>query len=651
MRLKTLFFASIGFCTAIFVLASLGIVVEEWRRAKAAYEAAEAVASLRPVLEASERLALERGGFNEALLADTPASDDTLASLASLCALTDAALDRSIAATLATHYSGAAQYGAELRLVRSDVADLRARAEAEIGRPRSARAEAFVTGYAARMFDATARVTKIQAGIDMVVSRVDPDIIQYAALARVIGLVRDYAGRKQTLYVQILASGSAIDAPLEGRLADADARIDAYWSRALTIVDTAGERRLGAVAQAIQDSYFLATAAVYARIRAMQPPSRGWGGDVASFRAWGTPTLQSLLKLRDAALDIATERTATETRWAIFGLVGALASALLVAAAAAALALYLGRSVVYPLSDLEAAVARIADGDLVGKVPEVARANEVGRVARALDTLRLKLIAATEDRNLREAELRQAKLAAEAANRAKSDFLANMSHELRTPLNAVLGFSEILANQIAGPLSARYCEYAGNINDAGQHLLSLINDVLDLAKVEVGRVELDDAVVDLTQTVRACERIIRPRAASAMLDPVVDVPDDSLLVRGDERRLKQIILNLVSNAVKFTPQGGRVVVAGRLLATRETILTVADTGIGMKPEEVPIALEAFRQIDSAANRQYDGTGLGLPLAKNLVELHGGTLTVDTTPGHGTTIKVTLPAARACTKVA
>jgi signal transduction histidine kinase len=405
------------------------------------------------------------------------------------------------------------------------------------------------------------------------------------------------------------------------------------------------------MAKAIQHEYFETNAAVYARIRSAQPPRDGWPGDVASFRAWGVPTLQSLLKLRDAALEIANERTTTQARKAIAGVAAALAAALLFAVTAGSFCVYFARSVVYPLSDLERAVARIADGDLHRNVPETGRGNEIGRVARALDTLRLRLIAANGERDEREHELTQSKLTAESASRAKSEFLANMSHELRTPLNAVLGFSEIIINQLAGPVGERYREYAENINKAGQHLLSLINDVLDLSKVEVGRMDLDEVPVDLAQTVIACDRIIRPRAAGAGLELVLDLPVGGLVVRADERRLKQIVLNLLSNAVKFTPQGGRVVAAVRRLSTGEAVVSVADTGIGMRPEEVPIALEAFRQVDSGLNRRHDGTGLGLPLVKNFVELHGGRLAIDTAPGEGTTVTVTLPAERSVAQAA
>ena len=251
----------------------------------------------------------------------------------------------------------------------------------------------------------------------------------------------------------------------------------------------------------------------------------------------------------------------------------------------------------------------------------------------------------------RETVLREAKEQAESASRSKSEFLANMSHELRTPLNAVLGFSEIIRDAIMGPVDARYQEYANDIYTAGRHLLSLINDVLDLSKIEVGRLELQEEDVDIADVVATCNRIIEGRAKEAELDLAVNIASELPLVRADARRLKQIVLNLLSNAVKFTPAGGRITVTAGTLHSGEPIIAVSDTGIGMRSEDVALALEPFRQIDGALNRRYEGTGLGLPLVQRLVQLHGGSLSIKTAPGAGTTITLRLPAERCVREVA
>ena len=230
------------------------------------------------------------------------------------------------------------------------------------------------------------------------------------------------------------------------------------------------------------------------------------------------------------------------------------------------------------------------------------------------------------------------------ASKAKSDFLARMSHELRTPLNAIIGFSEMIRDAAVGPLDARYREYGGDINGAGRHLQNIINDILDISKLEDGRLELRDEIVSIGETVEACRRIVTAMAESAGVALSIDIPASTPLIRSDQLRFRQILLNLMSNGVKFTPPGGRVSVSASVEA-EGAVIAVADTGIGMKEEDIPIALEPFRQIDGALSRRFDGTGLGLPLAKALVELHGGRLDIKSAPAKGTVVRILLPLER------
>ncbi len=244
-----------------------------------------------------------------------------------------------------------------------------------------------------------------------------------------------------------------------------------------------------------------------------------------------------------------------------------------------------------------------------------------------------------------EANLRQAKEEAELASRTKTEFLANISHELRTPLNAIIGFAEILSSQIFGQLGdQRYVSYAADIRDSGQHLLNLINDVLDVSKIEFGKLELTEESVDLAAVLESCMRLMRDRAESAGLELRAELPQELPLLQGDARRLKQILLNLMSNAVKFTPAGGQVVVRATV-APDGLSIEVADTGIGIAPNDLEKALRPFGQIDSRMARRYQGSGLGLPLTKSMIELHGGRLTLESAVGRGTTATVWLPSAR------
>jgi len=251
----------------------------------------------------------------------------------------------------------------------------------------------------------------------------------------------------------------------------------------------------------------------------------------------------------------------------------------------------------------------------------------------------------TEQRRVEET-LRKAKEQAELASRAKSEFLANTSHELRTPLNAIIGFSEIILQQMFGPLgSERYLEYARDIHHSGAHLLSIINDLLDLAKVEAGRFDMVEDAVALRAVVDSSVRFVRDRAQAAGVELSVDVERAAPQLFGDERAIKQIVLNLLSNAVKFTLKGGRVDVSARLAADGWLEVVVADTGIGMSPHEIEIALTPFGQVESAFNRRYEGTGLGLPLVARFVELHGGRLTIESETGRGTTATARFPPER------
>lgn len=237
-------------------------------------------------------------------------------------------------------------------------------------------------------------------------------------------------------------------------------------------------------------------------------------------------------------------------------------------------------------------------------------------------------------------KLRELNLKIEAASTAKSQFLANMSHEFRTPLNAIIGFTEVLQDQIPGPLNAEQLEYLGDIHDGGQLLLRLINDVLDLSKVEAGRLELFYETFPIAQTVRETITTLRGLAEKKGLSIQLNLPPDLGLITADHIRFKQILYNLLSNAVKFTDQGSVTVSA--LLEDRQLHLTVADTGIGIRAEDMDRIFIEFSQVDDSHARRHEGTGLGLALSKQLAEAHGGRIWVDSTFGVGSTFHVMLP---------
>jgi signal transduction histidine kinase len=301
-----------------------------------------------------------------------------------------------------------------------------------------------------------------------------------------------------------------------------------------------------------------------------------------------------------------------------------------VSAGALVLALLLGFvlswSLIGPIQNIDNRLAGIASGDFSGHV-EVENRDELGALGANVNRMN--------------EELRRLYLELEAASRHKSEFLANMSHELRTPLNAIIGFSQVLRDEMVGSVNPKQSEYLDDIISSGNHLLSLINDVLDLSKVEAGQVELDVHPFSLREALERGVVMVRERATEDGVrvafeaDPEIDVVD------GDERRIKQVIFNLLSNAVKFTPAGGEVDVSA-MRVNGEVRVSVADTGPGVDPEDHERIFEEFRQTESGLE-QHEGTGLGLALSKRFVELHGGRIWIESELGRGSTFVFTLPA--------
>jgi PAS domain S-box-containing protein len=249
------------------------------------------------------------------------------------------------------------------------------------------------------------------------------------------------------------------------------------------------------------------------------------------------------------------------------------------------------------------------------------------------------------ERKAMELELVESKDAAEFANRTKTEFLANMSHELRTPLNAIIGFAEVIKDEMFGPVGLpRYAEYARDIHTSGRHLLELINDILDLSKIESGKLELREEQIAPGAVIEDSLTLVRGRAQESAVSLVTEIEPGLPLLTCDGRAFKQVLLNFLSNAVKFTPAGGTVTI-GVHRASGGLALWVRDTGIGMTASDIQTAFSAFGQIDSKIARQHKGTGLGLPISKSLIELHGGTLIVDSAPDEGTTMTATFPAWR------
>ncbi|PYN92394.1 MAG: hypothetical protein DMD91_32340 [Candidatus Rokuibacteriota bacterium] len=320
-----------------------------------------------------------------------------------------------------------------------------------------------------------------------------------------------------------------------------------------------------------------------------------------------------------ASIDAAHEAYLT-SRWEVIGF----------AAGAIALALALGYaiswSLIEPVRRMDERLKLIASGDFAGRV-EIPNADELGALAGNLNRM-------SEELGRLYAQL-------ETTSRHKSEFLANMSHELRTPLNAIIGFSEVLLERMFGELNPKQDEYLQDIMTSGRHLLSLINDILDLSKIEAGRMELELTKFDLPAAMENALTLVRGRAEAHAIALTRDVDRRLGEFVADERKLKQVLVNLLSNAVKFTPEGGRVEVRAAP-ADGAVEISVSDTGVGIAPEDQEAIFEEFRQAGSDYTRKREGTGLGLALARKFVELHGGRIWVKSEVGKGSTFTFTLP---------
>lgn len=328
----------------------------------------------------------------------------------------------------------------------------------------------------------------------------------------------------------------------------------------------------------------------------------------------------------------------------------------------------LTRSIVRPLKEVTHAMTTLAGGDYKVKISGADRPDEIGAMAQALRVFKLNAIEKDRAKNalqkahneleqrvdertgeLKKAnhELIESNKKAEAASIAKGHFLANMSHELRTPLNAIIGFSSTLQEEIFGKLNTdKQKEYVGDIHLSGNHLLELINDILDVSAIEAGKLEFHEENVAVDEVLGDAVRLIAPRADLRSVDISVSLPDALPALRADARRLQQILLNLLSNATKFSDEGGTVSLAVRANDDASMSFDISDQGIGMSEQELATAMEPFGQVTEASHTsKYQGTGLGLPLVKALAEMHDATLEISSKKGAGTSVTITFPAER------
>jgi signal transduction histidine kinase len=490
----------------------------------------------------------------------------------------------------------------------------------------------------------TAAVDRLSTNLTRDRRDADAFISSMMTLTDAIWLVRLDAGSDRgTVGVAIREKENLSLARIQ-QLAQSTGRIDARWA---DIEDFAAKAnvppRLQAAIATAKDAYFTKFRAV--RNQAIADLVAGKPVAISNYE-WlkiSNPGLNSIMAISKVALDLTEGHATRQVQSAERHFYVAIALMLVSIGLACFASLYVMWGIIRPLKRITETMKTVSDGNFGQPIPFTDRSDEIGQFSRAVrmyresaaEQMRLK---ARMIQNLADKEL------AEKANRTKSEFLANMSHELRTPLNAIIGFSEMITAEVYGPCLPRYRGYATDIHGAGQHLLSLINDILDLSKAEAGKLDLHEEPVDLAALIKDCAQLMSQRAAQKDMMLTVDVGAvPQLLI--DKLRTKQILLNLLSNAVKFTPDHGRVSVSADLDLSGRVVICVRDTGIGIAPDKIALAFEPFRQIDSTLARELEGTGLGLSLVKRLAELHGGEVVLESTLNVGTAVTVIFPASR------
>ncbi len=482
------------------------------------------------------------------------------------------------------------------------------------------------------------------------IARTDPFISEMMRISDIAWHVRADAGTDRRVMASAMAQGHAPSVKQLLAFAQTTGRIDAPWTYIREAARHPGlPSRLKAAIRNADEIYFTRYRALRRDI--LTRLERGERISIPGPRwlAISNPGLDSIMAVTKTALDLteahAGKQAARATRNFYFSIVMMFLSIGL----ASFTTLYVMWRIIAPLRQITRTMTTLADGNLQHPIPFGERQDEIGQFAHALRMFR---DGALERQRLENELMRNriAKETAENSNRIKSEFLANMSHELRTPLNAVIGFSDMMLHKTWGPLGAHYEEYAHLINESGNHLLNLVSDILDLAKIEAGKFAIDPQRVDICKIVRLCMQLTRRRADDQGVALTADLPEIAPAFTADPRACKQILLNLLSNAVKFTRHGGevhvRVIVEGEHLR-----IAVRDNGIGIPVDALPRIGQAFEQASNDPMLAREGTGLGLALVRALVGQHGGTLRIESEENMGTTVTVELPLSQAGRKAA
>ena len=584
---------------------------------------------------------LERGDVNRALSTLAIPDPAVLTGIAKLRIQSAKSLDSAFSRLTAVYSIGLQPRIDDIRASRDAFIALRREVDQALTQPKTSRSPALFTSWVAVTDRLVRAIDGLSNRLEGDLSKKDPFVAEMIRVKQIVWPVRSDSGDDRRLVLAAMTRGKPLSDAQRHELELLQTRMDGVWKLVLDI----GQRettppRLQSAINAANKAYFTEFRAF--RKHVLDELSADLNTPRTTMELWrkaSAPGRESIYLVAKTAFDLASDHASEQFASAEREFYSALAVMVLFFALGGMTALYVIKGVVGPITRIAESMRVVASGDLTCVIPFEKRSDEIGWLSRALCIFR--------DNAIEKQQLHLAKVEAEAANRTKSNFLANMSHELRTPLNAVIGFSEVIKMAMFGPLSEKYRTYGKDIFDSGTHLLHLINEILDLSKLEAGQFQLYEENVDLAVTIPACVHLLEAQAAKANVRLLSAVADDVPLVRADERRMRQILINLLSNAVKFTPAGGTVRASARL-EDGGVAIAVSDTGIGMTAEQIPKALEAFGQIDSKISRKHEGTGLGLPLAKRLAELHGGVLRIESRINLGTAVIIVLPRERTVT---